>query len=884
MKFSTLLSLMVHLIPLTAQPQAPDYSDSSITRPASYKYGAEAAGRLLLGNHYREVWAAPVTMPYLDLENMYGGLTPGRRGGGFQTKSLRLMAADSNEYVIRTIDKDPSKTVDEAFRNTIVTDLVQDQISASHPYGFQVVPALAAAAGIYHTNPRVYYVPDDPRLGEHREVFRHEVVLFEERKLNSASVEEGLSGFTKVKDTWDVYDALHKNADNWVDEKFVLRSRLFDMMIGDWDRHEDQWQWAQFNMSDGTKMFRPIPRDRDQAFFNFDGVLPTFASLNVATTRKMQRYKPMPVSVKWFNQGARYFDHNFLTRLTREDWRATADSLVAAVSDAEIETALRAWPDTIYELSAPEILPTLIQRRNNLPRIADEFYSFLARDVTVVGTNKQDYFEVKRSEPNVTDVTVYQFKNGQKGSAYYHRLFTAAETRNIQLYGLDGDDVFRLEGASGSNSLIRIIGGPGNDSINELSRVGGMCKRTRVFDSKEGNYLNLGKEGKDKTSDDTLLNMYTTKSYEYNSNFFFPLFGYNPDDGIFLGAGITRMNYGFKKGPCLTGNCYRTAPYAIKQTISFNVAFLTGAFNFQYLGDFVDVLGKLDLNLQARIQAPNYRNNFFGYGNETEKVSDEKSYYRIHINQALLYPALEAGDEDKVRFLFGPIYQYGNVSEDSSDAFFGIFPELNSSDLDVKHFLGANTQLTYDPFSLDTMPQFQVRFLVNAGYLSQVADTFADFGFVRGYVSLFYHVYSANSKTPLLTLATRFGGGFNSGDFAGRDFQFYQANVIGGRSGENVRGFLGERYTGKTALYNNLEARLRLFHFNAYVFPAYFGIIGLLDNGRVWVADDSSNVWHTGYGGGIWLNPFGIAVLSATYTFSKDETAGLLNIKLGWWF
>ena len=108
--------------------------------------------------------------------------------------------------------------------------------------------------------------------------------------------------------------------------------------------------------------------------------------------------------------------------------------------------------------------------------------------------------------------------------------------------------------------------------------------------------------------------------------------------------------------------------------------------------------------------------------------------------------------------------------------------------------------------------------------------------------------------------------------------------MIGGRSNENVRGFLGERYTGKSSFYNNLEARLRLFHFNAYIFPADFGIIGLLDNGRVWVQDDSSSVWHTGYGGGIYLNPFGIAVLSATYTFSKDETAGLLNIKLGWWF
>jgi hypothetical protein len=239
--------------------QSPDYRDSTTTRPASDKYEAQFLGRVFLGNHYREVWAAPITMKYLDLEHMEGGLTPLKRGGGFQTKSLRLLAKDSNQYVIRTIDKDPSKAVAGAFRNTIVTDLLQDQISASHPYGFLIAPGLAKAAGIYHTNPKVLYVPDDPRLGEFRDVFKHEVVLFEERMLTSAGVEEGLGGFKKVKDTWDVYDAIHKSSDNQVDEYFVLRSRLFDMMIGDWDRHEDQWLWAQFNMPDGKKVFRPIP-------------------------------------------------------------------------------------------------------------------------------------------------------------------------------------------------------------------------------------------------------------------------------------------------------------------------------------------------------------------------------------------------------------------------------------------------------------------------------------------------------------------------------------------------------------------------------------------------------------------------------------------------
>ena len=372
--------------------QSSGYSDSLITRPASYKYHTPFLGRLFLGSHYRDVWSAPVTMHYLDVQHESGGLIPLKRGGGFQTLSLRLMDADSNEYVIRTIDKDPSKTVSGVFRNTIVTDLIQDQISASHPYGFMVIPGLSNTAGIYHSNPKLLYVPDDPLLGEFREIFKGQVVLYEERELTNASVEPHLAGFKKVESTADVYSSLKKSGDNYVDERFTLRSRLFDMMIGDWDRHEDQWRWAQFDMPDGRKMFRPIPRDRDQAFFNFDGIIPTYASLNVAATRKMQRYRPMPFSVKWFNVNARYVDHNFLSRLTREDWRNIADSLMIQMTDSQIDKSFRAWPDTVYKLTGPEIIKIMKRRRNNIPLIADKYYLFVSKYVTIPGTKKVGLF------------------------------------------------------------------------------------------------------------------------------------------------------------------------------------------------------------------------------------------------------------------------------------------------------------------------------------------------------------------------------------------------------------------------------------------------------------------------------------------------------------
>jgi hypothetical protein len=266
------------------------------------------------------------------------------------------------------------------------------------------------------------------------------------------------------------------------------------------------------------------------------------------------------------------------------------------------------------------------------------------------------------------------------------------------------------------------------------------------------------------------------------------------DDGVFIGASMSRISHGFKK-----------VPYKTKQSFSGEIALKTGSFQFKYRGDFTDVIGKLDLNVTANIFAPNFKQNFYGYGNETQQLFAPEDY-RLRLNQILIYPALEVGDEDKVRFLFGPIYQQARVSPDTIDKFSVVFPDLTPDAISRKHYAGLNTQFTYDPYALDTLPVFQVRFLVNLGYLKQLEDNTVNVGFVRGYVSLFYYIY--DKKGTRLTLATRFGGGINNGDY-----EFYQANIIGGRTNENVRGFRGERILGHHLFVQQLRSKVKAVSF-----------------------------------------------------------------------
>ena len=112
----------------------------------------------------------------------------------------------------------------------------------------------------------------------------------------------------------------------------VLRARLLDMVLADWDRHDDQWRWLAYPHSGGGVTFRPLPRDRDQALFVNEGFLPHRASVEYLLPR-IQGFDYTFRNVNSFNFNARYFDRSFLTELSRADWRALADSVQTSLTD-----------------------------------------------------------------------------------------------------------------------------------------------------------------------------------------------------------------------------------------------------------------------------------------------------------------------------------------------------------------------------------------------------------------------------------------------------------------------------------------------------------------------------------------------------------------------
>jgi hypothetical protein len=846
------------------------FAGKTATLKASEVYQASKFRHWLLGKNYRPEWTEPVALPVFDIGTQHGGLKVVQRGGGFQTVSLRLADSTGKEYVLRSVEKYPDAALPAVFRKTIAADVVKDQISASHPYGSLVVTPLADAAGVYHTNPQYFAIPNDPRFGKYLKGFANTIGLFEERPDEDMSHLESVGNAKNVVSTEKVLENIREDQNDQIDQMSLLRARLFDFFIADWDRHDDQWRWAEFKKDGKGKVYKAIPRDRDQAFFVNQGVIPNIASRKWILP-KVQGFDESLRDIEGFNFNNRYFDRSFLTGLEREDWLAMADSLTASLTDEAIDKAVRALPEDIYKLSGQQLASTLKARRASIKKDAEDYYEFLAKQVDVVGTDRPEFFEVQRQADGNTLVSV--FKKDSASAKYkakdiiYQRRFLPSETDEIRLYGLGGNDHFLVKGRGEEGIRVRIIGGEGNDQAVDSSNVEGLRRLTYVYDKPDGISIDAGTEARDFTHRRPTAE-YDRKAYKYN--YLGPLasFQFNRDDGFLLGGGVLLEKQGFEK-----------QPFAMRHRLTGSYAFATSSFLVDYAGHFTRVRLGLDVKLNVNFKSPGFSDNFFGFSNESAYNPDiDIEYYRYRSSQ--LYVNALAGKRigEHATFFAGPVFQTVNV-ERTPDRFITTVPTTEKryeNFNDPKAYAGARLEYVLDSRDVAALPAKGIHWTVGADFMKGTKTGSKDFNRVNSELSL-YHTIRIPFK---LTLATRFGGGHTFDSDGGDDFEFFQGQHLDGLN--TLRGYRRTRFTGQTAFYNNTEARLRLFSFTTYLFPATVGVFGFHDMGRVWVEGEDSKEWHTGYGGGVWFAPVNQIVISLGYTVSEEDKLPL--IKAGFFF
>ncbi len=244
----------------------------------------------------------------------------------------------------------------------------------------------------------------------------------------------------------------------------------------------------------------------------------------------MQTFEDEIKNIKWLNREPYPLDLAFLKTSDEKAWLEQAQYIQENLSDADIDAAFHNLPTAVQDGTVEEIKRKLKARKNQLQRYASDYYKVLQKTVLIIGTNKDDQFIIDQKANNELEVAVYRLK--KEGKEFIHtKEFTADQTKNIWIYGLDGEDVFEVKGSAQSAIAIRLIGGQNKDSYAVENG-----KKVKINDFKtKTNAYQLDSKTKLLLSDDYTTNLYDYKKPKYNAFSGLPNIGYNPDDGGKLG-------------------------------------------------------------------------------------------------------------------------------------------------------------------------------------------------------------------------------------------------------------------------------------------------------------------------------------------------------------
>ncbi|MEP4945895.1 MAG: metallophosphoesterase, partial [Flavobacteriaceae bacterium] len=674
--------------------EASIYSEEEIAKSGFYKW--------LWGDRYRKYYATKIKAPTVLLDTLLGGLSVVRKGGGNQSNSLRLQHKDGRQFVMRALRKSAERYLQAIafqeqyiigdFQDSFTQKLLLDFYTGAHPYAPFTVGPLSDAVGIYHTNPKLYYIPKQNALGDYNLDFGDGLYMIEEHVSEGHTDLASFGKTKKIESTYDLINKLREDEEYEIDTKEYVKARLFDMLIGDWDRHVDQWRWAEFK-ENGKKVYKPIPRDRDQAYSIWgDGALMAFASRTVPSLRIFEGFNEEIRNVKGFNSSPRTFalDMALLSETDMKLWIAQAKFIQMNIDEAVIDHAFSAFPEEVNDETVSTFKKTLMSRKQNLVDTAMEYFKIINRYSVVTGTDKDDSFSVKSLEDGSLEVKGYRIKDGKKSDLFFEKIYSPEFTKEVWLYGLDDDDIFTINTAS-SKIKLRIVGGQNNDQY----QISEGSKKTHTYDFK------TKKNTYDKAFGGTVhrTNDYDSNTYEFlkvkaSNNQLLPTFGFNPDDGFRIGIMDTYTFNGFRQNPFTQQHTFNAVYY-----------FATNGFDFTYNGEFANVFEGVNLELNAKFTSPNFTINFFGFGNETENNEDEEplglDYNRVRLSTIRIAPSLvwrgylgskvRLGisyedievEETEDRFINQFFVQNGEESEQS---FFGVDAEYKYSNTDNEAF------------------------------------------------------------------------------------------------------------------------------------------------------------------------------------------------------
>lgn len=822
--------------------------------------------KFLFGKHYRNYYSMPITAKTATLDTLFGGVKPIGEGNEHQSKSLILEDKKGKEYVMRALKKSTSRFIQSVvfkdqyilneFDKTFAEHFLYDFYTTAHPYLPFAVGNLTEKIGLPHTNPLLYYIPKQPLLKSYNAIYGDQLYLVEEVPANNPINAKDFGKPLQILSTRAVMEKLREDEKYTIDEPEYIKARLFDMLIGDWNRKSDQWSWGEYKEGKKT-VYKPIPRFRDQAFPKYDGFLLSIL-MNMPVVRHQQTFRENIKNIKWLNRDAYSQDIAFLKTSSEQDWVKQAKYIEEHLTDADIDAAFTNLPKEVQDKTIDDIKRILKIRKTKLQQYTKEYYNVLQKTVLLVGTDKKDKFLITHTERNKTEVSVYRIKK-EGDSLLYTKQFTADKTKNIWIYGLDDDDVFYVKGDPKSTIKIRLIGGQNHDNYTVENG-----KKIKIYDfkSKEDSY-SVDRRTQTNLSDDYEPNHYDYNKVKYNVFGGLPYGGYNPDDGVKLGI-LARY----------TVNKFNQYPFTQRHILIANYFFATSGYELTYTGSFPRAVGKWDLGLELRSTSPNFSINYFGYGNET--TNDDKDngmdYNRVKIRTLRATPTIKKIGRSGSEINFSALIEQIQV-EETMDRYIDIPGVVHPNVFDQEQFTGASVKYSFENYDLPSLPTMGFGFSIAGSWKMNVNDPKTNFPTVEAKINFNHKI----DPRGILVFATI----LKSKMILNNNYEFYQGATLGGDY--DLRGYRNQRFLGNASYYQSTDVRWNIGTIRKTIVPMSYGILVGYDYGRVWLDGEKSSEWHQSVGGGLWLNALNLLTARLTYFKSIDDPARI-TVGLGYGF
>lgn len=791
---------------------------------AGQQYGRPLGGRVLFGRDYRDLWTAPIEVEVLDLRATAGGLRPVMAIGGNESRGLALAGGDGKSYSFRPVKKDLRGIVPDPYRDSVVADIVEDQVAATLPLVEVIKPVLARAVGVLvPEDVRIVVLPDDPALGTFQREFAHALGVLLEYPQPASANHPGFHEATQILGHKEFWERRRESAAVRADPRAFLRARLLDVFLNDWDRHDGQWRWARLP---GHALLQPIPEDADMALSGYDGI-----ALDVARFfgAPYVTFGPEYSSLPALTKNGWAVDRFLLTDLESLEWTAIAADVEAGLSDTVIDAALARLPSAYRRLDGARLGTVLKQRRTALGAYARGFYRYLAKEVDVHGSDEPDAFRAEWMDDGTLSIAVSRTPPSVATmEPYYRRRFDPRDTREVRLYLHGGDDTVAVSGRRAGEIEIRVIGGPGDDTV-DASETHGL----RFYDSEGRNRV----VGPSRLAIDTRPFTLPTPAAP-NDLAWVPRqdwgrvttrrasVSYVVGPGVTLGAGVDSRRLGF-----------RNYPWASRQTLDVAWAVDAAKPFIEYTSAVRREASPMQLAFAARHSGIDMLR-YFGRGNDTRSERPDPLTPVISSDLTEVHPSIVFSSNRGARVSAGPYFLHSR-SGGSDPA--SVLAQERPLGFDTFSEAGFRGDASWDSrVGADVFAKGVVA-AVTGKYLVKGLDVAFGFGSLNGAIST-SHPWGTRVVSTVRAGGKRLWG----------DYPFFEAAYLDHRT---VAGYTANRFAGDASLYGGADMHVILGRTH-HVVPGDFGLLAFADAGRVFLQGEDSSTWHPAVGAGVFFAPF----------------------------